>query len=77
LASSYINQFGNSTLSLLIKASALRQFGYNQATLLNEIENNSDLKILANFFKNNPNKISEKEILNYEPDKILETDFLA
>lgn len=77
LASSYINQFGNSTLSLLIKASALRQFGYNQATLLNEIENNSDLKILANFFKNNPNKISEKEILNYEPDKILETDFLT
>ncbi|AZZ65300.1 DNA polymerase III subunit alpha [Metamycoplasma phocicerebrale] len=71
---SQIKSIGKSTLELLIKSGALRDFKLSQNTMLNEIDAKSDSII---FIKQNiqieANKIIDK-ILAYNPENILEDD---
>ncbi|AWX69537.1 DNA polymerase III subunit alpha [[Mycoplasma] anseris] len=71
-----LKSFGLSSIELLIKANALKEFKLNQKTMLSEIsKDNSDTLIILKMFIN---KIDSKEtqemINNYKPTEILKSD---
>ncbi|WP_412031596.1 DNA polymerase III subunit alpha [Metamycoplasma buccale] len=72
-----IKSFGIANIELLIKSNALRSFGFNQATLLNEIDkDNSDLRLLFKVKKTENSSLFDyqEDIKNYQPTEILETN---
>ena len=74
---SLIKQFGLSTLELLIQSNSLRNFKYNQKTLLTEISNkNNDLMLYLDNIKykieENLDSIKNKQ---YNPSEIIEDDY--
>ena len=74
---SLIKQFGLSSVELLIKANALRNFGYNQKTLLNEIndKNNELMLRLDNIKFNIEDNVEKLKKINYVPYEIIDDDF--
>lgn len=74
---SLIKQFGLSSVELLIKANALRNFGYNQKTLLNEIndKNNELMLHLDNIKFNIEDNVEKLKKINYVPYEIIDDDF--
>ena len=74
---SLIKQFGLSSIELLIKANALRNFGYNQKTLLNEIndKNNELMLRLDNIKFNIEDNVEKLKKINYVPYEIIDDDF--
>ncbi|MDD7894308.1 DNA polymerase III subunit alpha [Metamycoplasma hyosynoviae] len=75
-----INGVGASTIELLIKASALRNFGHNQETLLYELyqgnpDVRSDLLIKVQSFKNEMQRYFDQKLWEgYEPAEIKKID---
>jgi len=65
IASSLIKQFGKSTIELLIKASVFRNFDLNQKSLLNAIDDNSNLTTIINVMKDTDEH--KKLLKNYKP----------
>ncbi|TPR53915.1 DNA polymerase III subunit alpha [Metamycoplasma neophronis] len=67
-----IKSLGLSTIELLIKANALRNFGYNQATLLKEIsKDNSDTMLLIKVYKDRDIEEISSLIDKYSPTEII------
>ncbi|WP_373436940.1 DNA polymerase III subunit alpha [Metamycoplasma equirhinis] len=68
-----VKSVGMAAIKTLIEASAMRNFGYNQATLLNEIEHdNDDTLLFVKYNKNKPASELIDTINKYKPNKIIE-----
>ncbi|AWX42482.1 DNA polymerase III alpha subunit [Metamycoplasma cloacale] len=71
-----VKSIGLSTIQILIKANALKCFGYNQMTLLSELlnnNNNSDTMLMLKYLRNNDNQTEvNNAIKNWKPYVVYE-----